>query len=136
VRLVPSPFAQEAGPRAKPTPPSRYDEVRLAGVATLLTDAGGGEIYESCVASVLAFDGAGLVLTPEASPRVASVAETFIASRFPVRRAPIPVASRWALLLVNALTTAEPLRGERAAFPAQLRAELERAFEASASRPE
>ncbi len=135
VRCVPSPIAHETGPRQKPAPPSRYDEVRLAGVTTLLTDAHGKEVYESCVASVVTFDGRGLVLTPESSPRVASLAEAFIAQNFPVRRAPIPVQSDWALLLVNALKTAEPERGLRAAFPPELRAELERAFEESASRP-
>lgn len=135
VRWVVSPFVGQVGAFAKPPPPSPYEAVRQPGVTTLLTDAAGQEIYESANASVVAWDGHGLVLPPEDRPRVASLAEAFVASRFKPRRVPIPVNGPWALLLVNAVRVAVPAHHGRDAFPAELRAEVEAALEATASRP-
>lgn len=125
-RFVVSPFEGQRGRFAKPAPPSPYDGVRMAGVASLLTDAAGVEIYESCVASVLAWDGASLVLAPPEVPAVASVAEAEVVSLFPHRRARILVAGDWPLLLINAVagTCAVNVAG-RAAFPAEVRARLD-----------
>jgi hypothetical protein len=128
-RFVVSPFADQHGRFAKPAPPSAYDSVRIAGVSSLLTDAAGVEIYESCVASVLAWDGTSLVLAPENVPAVASVAEQEVAARFPYRRASIRVKGEWPLLLINAVagTCAVNVEG-RAAFPADVRARLDAAL--------
>ena len=128
-RFVVSPFADQRGRFAKPAPPSPYDSVRIPGVSSLLTDAGGVEIYESCVASVLAWDGASLVLAPESVPAVASVAEQEVAARFPHRRASILVKGDWPLLLINAVagTCAVTVPG-RVAFPLEVRARLDAAL--------
>lgn len=132
-RLVVSPFFGQRGRFAKPAPPSAYDGVRIAGVSSLLTDASGREIYESCVASVVAWDGASLVLPPDEVPAVASVAEAEVASRFPHRRAPILVAGDWPLLLINAVagTCAVSVQG-RVAFPPEVRARLDAALSSPA----
>ncbi|MDP1822269.1 MAG: hypothetical protein Q8L48_03475 [Archangium sp.] len=125
-RFVVSPFAGQKGRFAKPAPPTPYDPVRLAGIATLLTDTTGTEIYEACVASVIAWDGESLVLPPEEVPAVASLAEAEIAARFPHRRARVLVASDWPLLLINAVVGTCALHVEgRAAFPTEVRAKLD-----------
>lgn len=125
-RLAVSPFAGTRGRFPKPLPPSPYEAVRVPGVATLLTDAAGRELYESCVASLVAWDGAQLVLVPEEAPGVASLAEAAVAEGLPHRRAPLLVASGWPLLLINAVrgTCGVQLAG-RAPFPAEVRAELD-----------
>lgn len=135
-RLVVSPFAGQRGRFAKPAPPSAYDNVRVAGVASLLTDANGEEIYEGCVASVVAWDGAGLVLPVEEAPAVASVAEAEVAQRLAARRARIFVASEWPLLLINAVvgTCAVKVAG-RANFPAEARARVDAVLEPRSSQP-
>ena len=128
-RLVVSPFAGQRGRFAKPAPPSPYDSVRLPGVSSLLTDALGEEIYESCVASVLAWDGERLVMTPEEVPAVASVAEHEVSARFPHRRASIRVNGDWPLLLINAVAgTCAVMVPGRAAFPSDVRARLDAAL--------
>lgn len=125
-RFVISPFAGQRGRFAKPAPPSSYDAVRQPGVSTLLTDGAGEEVYEACVASVVAWDGASLVLPPLDAPAVASVAESEVAARLPHRRARILVAGTWPLLLINAVAgscaVAVPGRG---AFPAEVRQRLD-----------
>ncbi|MFO0599980.1 MAG: hypothetical protein U0228_32015 [Myxococcaceae bacterium] len=125
-RFAISPFAARHGRFSKPAPPSDYDSVRLDGVATLLTDLTGAVLLESCRASLLAWDGAGLVLPPEDQPAVASVSELEVARKFPHRRAVLPVKSDWPLLLLNAVegTCGITVEG-RAAFPADVRAQLD-----------
>ena len=125
-RFVVSPFAGLSGRFPKPGPPSPYESVRVAGQASLLTDLTGQEVYEACVASVIAWDGAQLVLAPEDVPAVASIAEAEVAARLPHRRARIFVAGDWPLLLINAVagTGAVSVPG-RAAFPSELRARLD-----------
>jgi hypothetical protein len=124
-RLVVSPFAGQKGRFAKQAPPTPYDSVRREGVSSLLTDAAGEELYEACVASLVAWDGTSLVLPPEDVPAVASLAEAEVAARLPHRRVKLLVASDWPLLLINAVvgTCAVSLEG-RAAFPAEVRARL------------
>jgi hypothetical protein len=125
-RFLVSPFAEQRGRFAKPAPPSAYDGVRLEGVATLLTDARGEQLYESCRASLLAWDGASLVLPPEDVPAVRSVAEAEVLASFTVRRAAMPVVSAWPLLLLNAVegTCGITVEG-RGPFPAEVRAKLD-----------
>jgi hypothetical protein len=128
-RLVVSPFADQHGRFPKPAPPSPYDRVREDGVATLLTDTRGEELYESCAASVLAWNGTSLVLTPESSPAVASVAEAEVARTLPVLRAPIAVKGDWPLVLINAVAGVVGVTVEgREAFPAVARAQVEEAL--------
>jgi hypothetical protein len=132
-RIAVSPFATRAGRFSKPAPPSLYDSVRIDGVATLLTDLDGVQFYESCRASLLAWDGASLVLPPEDVPAVASVAEAEVLAKFAFRRAPLLVKSEWPLLLLNAVVGTCGITVEgRAAFPAEVRAKLDAVLTADA----
>ena len=103
VRLAVSPFASQRGAFRKPGPPSAYDGVRLPGVATLLTSSDGSEIFESCVAAVLGWDGTHFVGVPEDRPRVASVAEAAVRATLPFVRAPLRTGDRLPLILLNAV---------------------------------
>lgn len=124
-RVLVSPMAGRVGRFPKPAPPSPYDEVRLDGVATLLTDARGDVLYESCSATLVAWDGASVVLTPEESPAVASLAEAAIAAHERVLRSPLLVASAWPLVLVNAVVgTCGVDTPGRLPFPVEVRARL------------
>ena len=102
-RLVVSPFADQRGRFAKPPPPNPYDAVRVEGVSSLLTDVAGEQLYEACVASIVGWDGARLVLPPQEVPAVASLAEAEVAAKLAPRRARLLVASDWPLLLINAV---------------------------------
>ncbi len=108
VKTAVSPVRHHPAPFAKPPSPSEYDAVRSPGAVTLLTDAEGSEIYEACVAAVMAWDGASLVLVPSDRPRVLSVAESFVARNFSHRRAPIRTDGDWGLLLINAAESLAP----------------------------
>jgi hypothetical protein len=125
VRALPSPFSGVSR-FPKPAPPSPYDAVRMDGVATLLTSPDGAELYESCSATVVAWDGASLVLPPLEVPAVASLAEAAIDAHEPVVRRPVPATGDWPLLLVNAVVrTCAPSVPGRHAFPADVRARLD-----------
>ena len=124
-RYAVSPFAAESGRFAKPSPPSAYDSVRIDGVATLLTDARGEVVLESCRAAVLAWDGAGLVLPPETVGAVRSVSEAEVAEKLSPRRAPIRVDGGWPLLLLNAVETCTVACPGRAVFPPEVRARVD-----------
>lgn len=132
-RLV-SPFAAQRGAFAKPMPPSPYASVRAEDVATLLTDPADAEVYESCAASVVAWDGASLVVVPDDRPRVASVAESALRGALPVREAPVAVAANWPLLLVNAMALA-CVPKQAGAFPEAQRHAVNAALLATARRP-
>jgi hypothetical protein len=124
-RFVVSPVADQRGRFPKPGPPSPYESVRLAGVATLLTDARGEEIFEESASAVLAWDGASLVITPDASPAVASVAEDAVLRSLEVKRARILVGDAWPLVLINAVAGVVGISVEgRGAFPAEVRAKV------------
>lgn len=131
-RFVVSPFVGLGGRFPKPAPPNLYEGVRVPGLSSLLTDSSGQELYEACVAGIVAWDGAGLVLPPEDVPAVASLAEAELAARLPHRRARIFVAGDWPLLLINAVagTCAVSVAG-RAAFPAEARLKLDAVLNAS-----
>lgn len=135
VRTEVSPVIDRQGAFAKPAPPSPYEPVRRAMTTTLLTDAAGAEVYESCVASVLAWDGASLILVPHDRPRVASVAETFVERHFYHRRAPIRTDSDWGLMLINAVASVplDTLPGRRP-FSIELYLAIQNAIEATAAR--
>ncbi len=134
VRSAVSPMALRHGPFAKPAPPSPYDDVRSASAITLLTDVGETEIFECCVAAVMAWDGTDLVMVPADRPRVQSVAEAFVARDFPHRRGPIHTAGSWGLLLINAVGSAAPFIGAREPFPPDVAAHLQATIDATAVR--
>ncbi len=130
-RRVVSPFAGQHGAFAKRGSPNDYDAVRVPGVATLLTDPSLIEVYESCVASVVAWSGAELLVVPDDRPRVDSLAERFVRAQRPHRVAPVP-ADHPALLVINAVGCTIPADSR---FPPDERAALLRAMEATARRP-
>lgn len=132
-RRRPSPLPPGRGPLPKPASPSPYDAVRAAGVATLLTDASGVEVLESCSAAVLWWDGRQLVAAPEDRSRVASTAEGELLARLPVRRAPLLLEPKAPFVLVNAVVlTCLP---EGSTFPAAVRAQLDEVLGRTARRP-
>ncbi len=134
LRTAVSPMLTQEGPFPKPRPPSAYDSVRVEKTVTLLTDAAGEEIYESDIASVMAWDGTSLVMVPSDRPRVMSVAEAFVARRFSHRREPIRTDGHWGLLLINAVAVVAPPAGGRRPFSRQFLGQLTKAIEATAAR--
>lgn len=134
VRYLVSPIVGRLGPQVKTPSPSPWDGVRQEGVATLLTSADGSEVFESCAAAVLAWDGRGLVATPETSPRVASITEPFLLERHAHRRAPIQRAAGWPVVLVNAVAGACVVELEGAEFPASIQEALNHSIAQSARR--
>jgi hypothetical protein len=134
-RVVPSPVAGRGGPIAKPAPPSPYDAVRRSGVATLLASPDGGELWESCVAALLAYDGARLVVVPGDRPRVASVAEAAIRATMHCAEAPIDAGGALPLLLVNAVASCRPAIAGRDPFPEELARAIADLIEGTAGRP-
>jgi hypothetical protein len=135
VRRLVSPFAARRGAFPKPGPPNAYDAVRLPGVATLLTSSDGSEIFESCVAAVLGWDGARFVCVPEDRPRVASVAEAAVRAALPWVRAPLRVAERLPLVLLNAVAGPCSVRTGRPPVPADVMQLLKRLLQRSTRRP-
>jgi hypothetical protein len=135
VRFLPSPIADRTGPQVKTPSPSPWDAVRQDGVATLLTSPDGAEIYESCAAGVLAWDGTTLVAPPLETPRIASVTEAFLLARHPHRRAPIRRDAGWALVLINAVAGVCVPSLPAPPFPADVLSALHESLSRSAHRP-
>jgi hypothetical protein len=135
VRQRVSPFAALRGAFPKPGPPNAYDTVRLAGVATLLTSSDGAEIYESCVAAVLGWDGTRFVCVPEDRPRVASLSEAAVRAVLPCVRAPLRTDDRLPLILLNAVAGPCAVDTGRPPVPCDAMALLTRILETSTRRP-
>ncbi len=132
-RLRATPLLSEAGLIEKPSPPCAYDDVRVPGVLTLLTDPTCTELLEACVASLLAFDGHDVCAVPVNRPRVSSLAEHFFVNHFSLSRNEVAVNSRWPLLAVNAAVGAVEVKCEgRDAFPTALQQAFQAAFMATA----
>lgn len=126
VRYAVSPFTGQIGPFPKPPPPSPYDRVRAPGVATLLTDAAGREVLESCSAAVVSWRGEGLLLVPDEAPRVDSSAERALAAGLPGARGSIRVDDDGPIALVNAVKGICTLETPgRAPFPHAVRGAIE-----------
>jgi len=136
VRWLISPHAGTPAPFAKPAPPSAYDPVRAHGVATLLTSADGAEIYESCVAAVIAWDGARLLAPPDDRPAVRSTALAALRDAGLITFRPIAAHADEPLALVNALAgICLPSIPGRAPFPAHVHDSIAAAIRATARRP-
>jgi len=135
VRRRVSPFATRCGAFPKPGPGGAYDAVRVPGIATLLTSADGTEIYESCVAAVVGWDGARLVCVPDDRPRVASLAEAAARQVLPWANAPLRAAADLPLILLNAVAGPCPVDAGRPPVPAEVVAALERAMTRLTCRP-
>ncbi len=135
VRFVASPFAGARGAFPKPATPSPYDAVRRPGMATLLTSADGTEIYESCVAAVLGWDGARLVCVPDDRPRVASVSEAAVRAVLPWASAPLRTDDAMPLVLLNAAAGPCVVAAGRPPLPAAVRVSLQRLMDRFTRRP-
>jgi hypothetical protein len=136
VRFAPSPFRDRSGPFFKPASPSPYDALRVPGMSTLLTSADGEEIYESCAAAIVEWDGGQLVLPPGDRPRVDSTAERALRAGAACRTAPVRRESTLPLALVNAVVgVCLPEVEGRAPFPRAARELIESVFAASVRRP-
>jgi hypothetical protein len=130
-RQLPSPVGAGEGVMAKPRPPCDYDRVRSRDVATLLSSPDGLEIYEACSAAVVAWDGRRIVSVPAGRPRVWSTAEWAVRDHLGVREAPIESRGALPLLLLNAVKgCCEIAAAGRPPFPAAVRHEIERLFDA------
>lgn len=77
IGFVPSPFFG-VGDFAKPAPPGPYDEVRVDGICTFLTDDEGREVIEACRGIALAFRDGAFVRAASRFARVISVIEEFL----------------------------------------------------------
>lgn len=130
LRVRVSPVAHLRGALPKRASPSPWDDVRERGVATLLTDATGTEVFESCSAAVLGWNGAQLVSPPADRPRVASTAVQQVLAHHAHRCAPL--APDDPLLLVNAVVLTCLPSGST--FPVELRQRLHALLLATASR--
>ncbi len=135
-RFASSPVLDRAGQLAKTCAPNAYDAVRLDGVATLLTSAGGLEVVEACCAAVIGWNGDHIVCPPRDRPRVWSAAEAAVRDHLPTREAAIP-ATCDALLLVNAVKgtciLADP---QSRSFPLEVRQRIEELFARLTKRPD
>ena len=135
VRFVLSPFADRRGRFPKPAPPNAYQAVRLPGVTTVLTSPDGAELYESCVAALVGFDGRRFVLPPLDRPAVASAAAAALEQAGPVERAPVLRDATAPLALVNAVRgVIELALPGRAAFPVAAREAIAALLRARTSR--
>jgi hypothetical protein len=135
VRFAVSPFAALRGAFPKPGPPNAYDDVRCPDVATLLTSTDGSEIFESCVAAVLGWDGARFVCVPEDRPRVASVAEAAVRAALPFVRSPLRAGDRLPLILLNAVAGPCIVGTGRPPVPAAAVLLLEQVLQRATRRP-
>jgi hypothetical protein len=135
VRLCPSPFQAFTGAFAKPS--TGYEQVRATTHVSLLTSADSAEIFEACVAGVLAVNNGKLTMTPTDRPRVASLTERFLNQHFDVVRAPIFTRGTAPLAAFNSAVGIVPLRMVgREAFPQGLADSLQQVFLSTRRRPD
>lgn len=133
-RTLVSPYAELTGSFSKPSRPSAYHDLRQPGVVTLLTSGNGAELYETCAAALVGWDGSRLVLVPDRTPRVDSTSERFLRRNFDCVRAPLVAADSGPILAVNAVKGTCSLATSRRPFPDVVRRRIDDAFEQSARR--
>jgi hypothetical protein len=102
-RCVASPVAHLLGLQVKTASPSAWSSIRISNMATLLSSRDGTEIFESCSASLLCFDGDLLISVPETRPRIRSTAEHAIKNELPFAERPIFTSGMLPFVLVNAV---------------------------------
>lgn len=133
-RVCVSPFADRTGAFPKPAKPSAYHSLRTPGVVTLLTSADGEELFETCAATLVSWDGSRLLLVPDDRPRVDATSERFLARTFDVVRRPIRADADQPLVAVNAVKGTCTLATDRTPFPADVLIAIEEALLSSARR--
>lgn len=134
VRTQVSPFAGRTGAFPKPARPSPYHSLRVPGTVTLLTSTDGRELFETCAATLVSWDGGRLVLVPDDRPRVDATSERFLARTFDCLRRPIPADDDAPLLAINAVKGTCTLATDRAPFPFEVLRAIEKASVESARR--
>jgi hypothetical protein len=124
VRFMVSPIANLKNRIDKPMPPSIYSNFVETNISTLLTSADGKEIFESCRASVIAWNGKNIIRVPDDRPAVRSTMERLLKEMPGVIEEPILKDSAYPIALVNAVKCTCTLTIEgRNEFPVE---ELER----------
>jgi hypothetical protein len=114
IGFAPSPYFG-VGDFPKPAPPCPYDDVRIDGVCTFLTDDLGDEVIEACRGVALAFVGGAFVRAGSRFSRVTSVAEAFLAqSGVRAQRLEPTFAGPWAVANAVAGVVCVGPRGEHA----------------------
>jgi hypothetical protein len=103
VRFIISPLAHTHHRIEKPPSPSIYSGLIEPGIATLLTSAEGKEIYESCSAAVIAWDGKNILKVPRDRPGVKSTMLELLNVLPHIKEQPILRASDYPIALINAV---------------------------------
>ncbi len=135
VRYMISPIAHLKNRIDKPMPPSIYSSFVELAISTLLTSSDGKEIYESCRASVIAWNGKNIIRVPDNRPAVKSTMEMFLKEMPNVIEEPILKDSDYPIALVNAVKCTCTISVEgRKEFPAKQLEKIKEAYLASAKR--
>lgn len=135
VRFMASPIANLNTRIDKPMPPSIYTNLVELTISTLLTSADGKEIYESCRASVIAWNGKNIVRVPNDRPAVNSTMEMLLHEMPNVVEEPIMKDSDYPIALVNAVKCTCTIAVEgRKEFPKEQLEKIKEAYLASAKR--
>jgi hypothetical protein len=120
VRYRVSPIANLKNRIDKPAPPSIYSDLVESGLSTMLTSADGNEMFESCSAAVIAWNGKNIIRVPDDRPAVRSTMEGLLKIIPGVIEEPILKDSTYPIALVNALKCVCTLAVEgRDAFPVE-----------------
>jgi hypothetical protein len=134
IGFAPSPYFG-VGDFPKPAPPCPYDEVRIEGVCTFLTDDLGEEVIEACRGVALAFVDGAFVRAGSRFSRVTSVAEAFLAREgMRAQRLTSAFASPWAVANAVAGVVCVGPRGADAREAAEAARAWTAAMNAAASR--
>jgi hypothetical protein len=133
--FAPSPYFG-VGDFAKPAPPCPYDEVRIDGVCTFLTDDLGDEVIEACRGVALAFVDGAFVRAGSRFARVESVSESFlVGAGVRAQRLASTFAGPWAIANAVAGVVVMGPRGPRATEATRAARALTAAMLATATRP-
>lgn len=135
VRYRVSPIANMKNRIDKPMPPSIYTGLVELNISTLLTSADGKEIFESCRASVVAWNGKNIIRVPDDRPAVMSTMEQLLSKVTNVMEEPIVADSDYPIALVNAVKCICTVSMEgRNEFPAEQVRRIQEIYLATARR--
>ncbi len=130
-----SPIAHLKNRIDKPAPPSIYSNLVEPTISTLLTSADGKEIYESCRASIISWNGKNIIRVPDNRPAVKSTMERLLKDMPDVIEEPILVDSAYPITLINAVKCTCTISVEgRNPFPIEQLEKIKEAFLATAKR--
>jgi hypothetical protein len=134
VRFMISPIANLKSRIDKPMPPSIYSNLIEPTISTLLTSSDSKEIYESCRASIIAWNGKNIIRVPDDRPAVKSTMEALL-RELGVVEEPILCDSNYPLALVNAVKCTCTISVEgRKEFPPEQLEKIRKFYLATTSR--